>query len=61
MNNCFGKDAENGDLDAGCGEAMAQIEREGYADHPNLDGMSKVIKCGIACYMKNCRAVFEYR
>lgn len=55
------KYAENDDLDAGCREAMAQIEREGYANQPNLDGMSRVIKCGIACHVKNCRAVFEYR
>lgn len=55
------KYAENGDLDAGCREAMAQIEREGYTNQPNLDGMNRVIKCGIACHVKNCRAVFEYR
>lgn len=55
------KYVENGDLDAGCREAMAQIEREGYANQPNLDGMNRVIKCGIACHVKNCRAVFEYR
>lgn len=55
------KYAENGDLDVGCREAMAQIEREGYANQPNLDGMSRVIKCGIAFHVKNCRAVFEYR
>lgn len=42
-------------------EALAQIEREGYANQPNLDGMSRVLKCGIACHVKNCRAVFEYR
>lgn len=56
-----GKYAENGDLDAGCREAMAQIEREEYANQPNLDGMSRVIKCGIAFHVKNCRAVFKYR
>lgn len=55
------KYAENGDLDTGCREAMAQIEREGYANQPNLDGMSRVIKCGIAFHVKNCRAVFKYR
>lgn len=55
------KYAENGDLDVGCREAMAQIEREGYANQPNLDGMSRVIKCGIAFHVKNCRAVFKYR
>jgi len=53
------KYAENGDLDAGCREALEQIEREGYADQPGLDGMSRVIKCGIACHVKNCKVVFE--
>jgi hypothetical protein len=24
-----------------------------------MDGMSKIIKCGIACHAKNCKAVFE--
>lgn len=55
------KYAENGDLDGGCREAMAQIEREGYADQLGLNGMSRVIKCGIACHVKNCKAVFEGR
>lgn len=55
------KYSENGDLDAGCREAMEQIEREGYADQPGLDGMSRVIKCGIACHVKNCKVVFEDR
>lgn len=53
------KYAENGDLDAGCGSAMEQIEREGYAGQPHLDGMRRIIKCGIACHVKDCRAVFE--
>lgn len=55
------KYAENGDLDGGCREAMAQIEREGYAHQPGLNGMSRVIKCGIACHVKNCKVVFEGR
>lgn len=42
-------------------KAMEQIEREGYADQPGLDGMSRVIKCGIACHVKNCKVVFEDR
>ena len=53
------KYAENGDLDAGCREAVKQIEEKGYAARPRMDGMSKIIKCGIACHVKNCKAVFE--
>lgn len=53
------KYAEHGDLEAACNEAMGQIEREGYAEGPHLDGMERVIKCGMACHVKNCRVVFE--
>ncbi|MFG6358309.1 MAG: ATP-binding protein [Acetatifactor sp.] len=53
------KYAENGDLDAGCREAMEQIGRKDYADRLGLGGMSRVIKCGIACHVKNCKVVFE--
>lgn len=52
------KYAEHGDLEAACNEAMRQIEREGYAEGPHLDGMERVIKCAMACHIKNCRAVF---
>jgi len=55
------KYAENGDLGAGCREAMEQIERERYANQPKMDGMSRIIKCGIACHVKNCKAIFEGR
>ncbi len=53
------KYAENGDLEAGCREALEQIERKGYIGWPGLAGMCRVIKCGIACHIKNCKAVFE--
>lgn len=52
------KYAENGDLEAACGEALRQIEEEGYAEGPHLDGMDRVIKCGMACHVKRCRVVF---
>lgn len=52
------KYAENGDLEAACEEALRQIEREGYAEGPHLDGMDRVIKCGMACHVKRCRVVF---
>lgn len=38
---------------------MEQIEREGYVNQLYLNGMKKVIKCGISCYMKDCKTVFE--
>lgn len=52
------KYAENGDLEGACEEALQQIEREGYAEGPHLDGMDRVIKCGMACHVKRCRVVF---
>ncbi len=48
---------DNGNLDAGCHEAMRQIEDEGYADQPRLDGMTRILKFGIACHMKECKVV----
>ena len=53
------KYAENGNLEAGCAEAMEQIERNRYAERLRLDGMRKILKCGIACHMKRCKVVFE--
>ena len=50
---------DNGDLEAGCREALAQINERNYAEQPLLDGMKKIIKCGIACHIKECKVVFE--
>lgn len=50
---------ENGNLDAGCCEALRQIVDAKYAEQPRLDGMKRIIRCGIACYVKACKAVFE--
>lgn len=50
---------DDGNLDAGCSEAMKQIADCGYTDQPRRDGMVKIVKCGIACHVKNCRVVFE--
>lgn len=48
---------EGGNLSAGCQEAMKQIEDHGYVDQLYLDGMTKIIKYGIACYAKRCEVV----
>ncbi|WP_276949701.1 AAA family ATPase [Acetatifactor muris] len=53
------KYVENGDLEAGCRVAMEQIRREGYDRQPSLNGMNRIIKCGMACHVKDCKAVFE--
>lgn len=53
------KYAENGNLEDACREAMEQIKRGGYTEQPRLDGMGNIIKCGIACHVKNCKVVFE--
>lgn len=46
-------------MDAGCTKAMEQIEAKNYAEQLRNDGMQKIIKCGIACYGKECKVMFE--
>lgn len=53
------KYAENGDLDAACEKALKQIEENGYTKQPGLDGMRKIIKCGVSCHVKDCKVIFE--
>ncbi|MCI8997077.1 MAG: hypothetical protein HFI30_15615 [Lachnospiraceae bacterium] len=48
------KYAENGNLSAGCEEALAQVKRSEYTKQLYLDGMKRVIACGIACHIKDC-------
>lgn len=49
------KYAENGELDAGCAKALAQIEEKQYAQGLQENGMRKIIKYGIACCKKHCK------
>lgn len=51
------KYAHDADLDAGCQEALDQIEKSGYAEQLLEEGMHTVLKYGIACYKKRCRVV----
>ena len=53
------KYVDDGNLEAGCQAALSQIEREGYTSQPELDGMKKIIKCAMACHVKDCKVVFE--
>ena len=50
---------EKGNLNAGCREALEQIVQENYMEQLRLDGMRKIRKCGIACYVKECKVVFD--
>jgi len=46
---------DGGDLEAGCKEALEQIDRMGYEARLRQDEMTTVIKYGIACNRKKCR------
>ncbi len=48
------KYAENGDLEAGCQKALAQIERKQYEEELRGEGIEHILKYGIACYKKRC-------
>ncbi len=51
------KYAQNGDLDAGCREALKQIEDKRYGEVLRDEGTGHILKYGIACYKKRCRVV----
>ena len=50
---------DGGDLEAGCREALGQIEEKGYVSRLEEDGMERIIKYGIACYRKRCKVRAE--
>lgn len=49
------KYAERGDFAGACREALTQIEKRGYTETLELDGMETIIRYGIACFRKRCR------
>lgn len=48
------KYAENDALEAGCSDALKQIEEKQYEKRLVEDGMCTIIKYGISCYKKHC-------
>ncbi len=50
---------DGGNLEEGCAEALNQIEEKGYEERLREDGMSNVIKYGIACWKKRCMVRVE--
>ena len=53
------KYAENALYEAACKEALHQIEESGYDAVLKEQGITTILKYGIACYKKKCRVVLE--
>ena len=53
------KYAEDGNLEKGCRDAMAQIDDMGYVDSLLEDGMERILKYGIACHKKKCKVQID--
>lgn len=51
------KYAEDGNLDRSCQEALAQIEEKHYEKKLLEEGINTILKYGIACYKKRCKAL----
>ncbi|MCM1135839.1 MAG: ATP-binding protein [Clostridium sp.] len=51
------KYAHDSHMESLCAEALEQIEKKGYAGELHENGMDTILKYGIACYQKECRAV----
>ena len=51
------KYAEDGTLDRSCQEALAQIEEKHYEKKLLEEGINTILKYGIACYKKRCKAL----
>lgn len=51
------KYAQDGDLEASCREAIAQIEKNSYDEQLRDEGMVHILKYGIACYKKRCQVM----
>ncbi len=51
------KYAHNGNLEAGCRAALAQIDQKRYEEELWDEGINHVLKYGIAFYKKRCRVM----
>lgn len=51
------KYAQDGNLEAGCRDALGQIEKKRYAEALQDEGMEKILRYGIACYKKRCKVI----
>ena len=53
------KYAEDGNLEAACAKALAQIEEKKYAEALRRRGMKTILKYGVAFWEKECQVVLE--
>lgn len=51
------KYAEDGNLEAGCREALEQIKKKQYEEFLYDEGIEHILRYGIACYKKRCKVV----
>ena len=49
------KYANDGNLDQACERALQQIEQKKYDEELRENGVDKILKYGVACYMKRCK------
>ncbi len=49
------KYANDGNLDQACERALKQVEDRKYDEELRENGVNKILKYGIACYMKRCK------
>lgn len=50
---------DDGNLEAGCREALRQIQQRQYETRLKQDGMETILRYGIACYKKRCKVAAE--
>lgn len=48
---------EDGNLDAGCEEAMRHIEKKQYEEFLRDEGINHILKYGITYYKKRCKVI----
>lgn len=51
------KYGENENMDSGCAQALKQIEERNYSELLKNNGITNILKYGIACYKKRCKIV----
>lgn len=55
------KYAGDGNLLNACEKALKQVEETKYEETPLENGVEKILKYGIACYMKHCKVMCSER
>lgn len=53
------KYSDSSDLESECHQALEQIRRMKYEEQLRDEGMTRILKYGIACCKKQCRVMLE--